>query len=143
MRSVVQVHLGPPPKHPGQPPDRRALLTPSRGTLTLSARAVPPHPPAGGPHRHAPPLTAPATAARPSSRRAIMSPRKPAVKGAPACGLRVPPLRSAQTLDSDLPRQDLAPGGRTGKDGPAPLWLAGTPSRPGRRRGPAVGGSDV
>ena len=36
MRSVVQVHLGPPPGHPGQPPDRQALSTPSRGTLALS-----------------------------------------------------------------------------------------------------------
>ena len=68
--------------------------------------AVPPHPPPGGPRRHAPLVSAPARAAGPSSpRRAILSPRKLAFKGATACGLRVPPLRSGQTPDSELPRQ--------------------------------------
>jgi hypothetical protein len=46
-------------------------------------------------------------------RRAILSPRMLAVKGATACGLRVPPLRSGQTPDSELPRQDRhLPGGQ-------------------------------
>jgi hypothetical protein len=48
-------------------------------------------------------------------RRAILSPRNLPVKGATACGLRVPPLRSGQTPDSELPRQEPAPAGRTGK----------------------------
>lgn len=75
--------------------------------------AVPPHPPSAGPRRDAPRLTAPARAAGPSSpRRAILPPRKPPVKGAP--GGRVPPLHSAQTLDSELPRHDPAPGREDG-----------------------------
>jgi hypothetical protein len=44
----------------------------------------------------------------------MLSPRKLPVKGAAACGLRVPPLRSGQTPDSELPRQDQALAGRTG-----------------------------
>ena len=49
-------------------------------------------------------MTALARAAGPSStRRAILSPRNLAVKGATACGLRVPTLRSGQTLDCELP----------------------------------------
>jgi hypothetical protein len=72
-----------------------------------------PHPPSAGPRRDAPRLTAPARPAGPSSpRRAILPPRKPPVKGAP--GGRVPPLRSAQTLDSELPRQDPTRGREDG-----------------------------
>ena len=75
--------------------------------------AVLPHPPSAGPRRDAPRLTAPARPAGPSSpRRAILPPRKPPVKGAP--GGRVPPLRSAQTLDSELPRQDPTRGREDG-----------------------------
>ena len=69
--------------------------------------------PSAGPRRDAPRLTAPARPAGPSSpRRAILPPRKPPVKGAP--GGRVPPLRSAQTLDSELPRQDPTRGREDG-----------------------------
>ena len=76
--------------------------------------AVPRHPPPAGPRRHIPPADprpSPSGRAPSSPRRAILSPRKLPVKGATACGLRVPPLRSAQTLDSDLPRQEPAPAG--------------------------------
>ena len=82
---------------------------------------------ARGPPQHRSP--APAACQSPSSRtpadracrsgrtvlpaRAILSPRKATVKGTTACGLRVPPLRSAHTLDSDLPQQEPAPAGRT------------------------------
>jgi len=50
-------------------------------------------------------------------RQPILSPRKLPVKGAgaAACGLRVPALRSGQTLDYELPRQDLAAAGRAGQ----------------------------
>jgi len=48
-------------------------------------------------------------------RQPIPSPRKLPVKGAAACGLRVPALRSGQTLDYELPRQDLAAAGRAGQ----------------------------
>ena len=43
----------------------------------------------------------------------MLSPSKLPVKGT-AYG-RVPPLRSGQTLDCELPRQDPAPAGRAGK----------------------------
>ena len=75
--------------------------------------AIPPHLPSAGPRRDAPRLTAPARVAGPSSPRwAILPARKPPVKG--ASGGRVPPLRSAQTLDSELPRHDPAPGREDG-----------------------------
>ena len=82
--------------------------------------AVPPHPPPGSSRRHAPRLTA---LAEPSGRPpapGMLLPRKLPVKGAAACGLRVPPLRSGQTPDSELPRQDQALAGRTGEDAEYP-----------------------
>jgi hypothetical protein len=91
--------------------------------------AVPPHPPPA-----VPAVTHPGDRACQSGwavlhAPGILSPRKFAVKGATACGLRVPPLRSGQTPDSELPRQDPAPAGRTGKNRPT------TKTRPGHRRG--------
>jgi hypothetical protein len=75
------------------------------------------------PDRHRPghppsriPGDPPARAAGPSSRPGTLSPRKLPVKGAAACGLRVPSLRSGQTPDREPPRQDPAPIRRTGKN---------------------------
>jgi hypothetical protein len=55
---VVQVHLGPPSKHPGQPPDRSALPSSSRGApaaplARLPRRALPweARPAQAGPHQ--------------------------------------------------------------------------------------------
>ena len=108
-------------------PPRRARLAgvsplvgggPARCLSVGDARRGPPPQrrspaPSAGPRGDAPRLTAPARAAGPSSpRRTILPPRKPPVKGAP--GGRVPPLRSAQTLDSELPRHDPAPGREDG-----------------------------
>ena len=75
--------------------------------------AVSPAPAAGGPRRHAPPVTAPARAAgrvlprRASCRRESSQPRalRPAAYAALAS--------QAQTLDWELPRQEPAPIGRT------------------------------
>jgi hypothetical protein len=68
--------------------------------------AIPPHPPSGGSRRHAPPVTAPAEAARPSScarrpcRRESSQPRalRPATSASPAM--------QGQAPDCELPRQD-------------------------------------
>ena len=73
--------------------------------------AVPPHPPPGSPRRHAPRLTALAEPSGRPSAPGMLSPRKLPVKGT-AYG-RVPPLRSGQTLDGELPRQKPAPVRRT------------------------------
>jgi len=65
----------------------------------------------------------------------MLSPRKLPVKGA-AYG-RVPPLRSGQTPDSELPRQDLAPAGRTEQTGtldPGVRTVVSQTHRPRSRR---------
>lgn len=115
LRRAAQADPG---RAPGQSHRRAALdnRVSRRGGLGWreSRRcAVLPHPPSAGPRRDAPRLTAPARPAGPSSpRRAILPLRKPPAKGAP--GGRVPPLRSAQTLDSELPRQDPTRGREDG-----------------------------
>src|SRR5215469_7588901 len=66
--------------------------------------AVTPAPARGGPRRHAPPVTAPARA-----NRAVLPRRASCRRESSQSRARlrhVPPLRSGQTLDSELPRQD-------------------------------------
>jgi hypothetical protein len=104
--SVGDARRGPPPRH-RSPAPAASGLPPSRIVVTAPGRAVGPS----------------------STRRGILSPRKFAVKGATARGLRVPPLRSGQTPDSELSRQDPARAGRTGKNRPT------TRTRPDHRRG--------
>jgi hypothetical protein len=104
-------------------------------------RAVPPHPPPGGPRGHASRLIAPARAAGPSSPRRASCRRGSSQSRARPYG-RVPPLRSGQAPDSELPRQDPAPAGEDGREpGPRQFlvtiagWLApiaGASPRSGR-----------
>ena len=53
---------------------------------------------------------------RPGALRGAEAPLLHRIKGAAACGLRVPPLRSGQAPDSELSRQDPAPAGGTGEN---------------------------
>ena len=79
--------------------------------------AVPPHPPPGGARRYVPRGSRlPERPGRPPRAGRCCRRERLPVKGAAACGLRVPPLRSGQTPDRELPRQDPAPAGRTGAE---------------------------
>ena len=85
----------------GGPPHAASPVTPHHGLPAVTT-------PLSAPHR--------ARLGRPPAR-SILSPRKLPIKGAPDG--RVPPLRSGQTLDRELPRQDRHLSGGRGRTGPS------------------------